>query len=320
MIVTRRSDIHVLSRPVRLCDHSGVAAPATEIPLVLGGHSFISELGNDPPLPESRHPELVESCLDHGIRWFDTTYPPERLALGRALQAVRRRDDATILAWNFFRGSSSTGSIEPPQSYQPGHIDVILDELRTDHVDALVLVPSDDLDEHLRQRELLIGWQKHGYVARLGLWVESAAALELFRGDDAFGFMVRPFNVTTATDGAIFESCRRAGRTTIATSPFVRGWELDRIVAAASARARGNPDALRSSVADLMLRFSLFQPGVDHVIVGIRKVAWVRQNADSVRRGPLSDAEQRRLRELHRIAKGRGWLGRLGRLLRRRLL
>ena len=297
-----------------------MAAPATEIPLVLGGHSFISELGNDPPVPESRHPEIVESCLNHGIRWFDTTYPPERLALGRALQAVGRRDDATILAWNFFRGSSSTGSIEPPQSYQPDHIDTILDELRTDHVDGLVLVPDGDPDEHLRQRELLIGWQRHGYVARLGLWVESAAALEVFRCDHAFGFMVRPFNITTPDDGPIFESCRRTGRTTLATSPFVRGWELDRIVAAASARGHGDPDALRPTVADLMLRFSLFQPGVERVIVGIRKVAWIQQNADSVRRGPLSDAERRHLRELRRIAKRRHWLRRLGRLLGRRLL
>jgi aryl-alcohol dehydrogenase-like predicted oxidoreductase len=295
-----------------------VAAPATEIPLVLGGHSFISELGNDPPVPESRHSELVESCLDHGVRWFDSTYQPERLALGRALQAVGRRDEATILAWNFFRNSSSAGSIAPPRSYQPGHVDLILDELRTDRVDGLVLVPCGDPDEDLRQRELLVGWQRHGYVARLGLWVESAAALELFRADDAFGFMVRPFNVTTAIDGLIFESCRRAGRTTIATSPFVRGWELDRIVAAASARGRGDPDVLRPSVADLMLRFSLFHPGVDRVIVGMRKTEWVRRNADSVRRGPLSDAEQRHLREFRRIATRRCWLGRLGRLFGRR--
>jgi aryl-alcohol dehydrogenase-like predicted oxidoreductase len=297
-----------------------VASPPTEIPLVLGGHSFISELGNDPAVPESRHPELVESCLDHGIRWFDTTYAPERIALGKALQAVERRHEATVLAWNFFRDSSSTGSIVPAQPYQPGKIDIILDELRTDRVDALVLVPSDDPDEQLRQRELLIGWQKHGYVARLGLWVESAPALELVRGDDAFGFMVRPFNVTTAEDGPLFELCRRAGRTTIATSPFVRGWELDRIVAAASARGHGGPDALRPSLADLMLRFSLFHPGVDHVVVGMRKLEWIRRNADSVRRGPLSDAEERHLRELVRVANQRSWLGRLGRLLGRRLV
>jgi aryl-alcohol dehydrogenase-like predicted oxidoreductase len=302
---------------VRLCDHSGVAAPATEIPLVLGGHSFISELGNDPPVPESRHPELVESCLDHGIRWFDTTYAPERIALGKSLQAIGRRQDATILAWNFFRDSSSPGSIVAPQPYRPGQIDIILDELRTDRVDALVLVPGDDPDEQLRQRELLIGWQKHGYVTRLGLWVESTAALEFFRGDDAFEFMVRPFNVTTAGDGPIFELCRRAGRTTIATSPFVRGWELDRIVAAASARGYGEPDALRPSLADLMLRFSLFQPGVDRVIVGMRQVEWIGRNADSARRGPLSDAEQRHLQELVRTANQRSWLGRLGRLLER---
>jgi hypothetical protein len=66
-----------------------------------------------------------------------------------------------------------------------------------------------------------------------------------------------------------------------------------------------------------MLRFSLFQPGVDRVIVGMRQVEWIGRNADSARRGPLSDAEQRHLQELVRTANQRSWLGRLGRLLER---
>ena len=53
-------------------------------PLVLGGHSFIQQLGNDPGLSEADQTRLVESCLNRGIRWFDTTYQPERIALGRA--------------------------------------------------------------------------------------------------------------------------------------------------------------------------------------------------------------------------------------------
>ena len=76
--------------------------PATDIPLVLGGHSFISQLGNDLPASDQERYAIVESCLDCGIRWFDTTYQPERIALGRVLRGLGRRHEASILAWNFF--------------------------------------------------------------------------------------------------------------------------------------------------------------------------------------------------------------------------
>ena len=41
------------------------------VPLVLGGHSFIRQLGNDPALNAGQCAELVAACLDCGITWFD---------------------------------------------------------------------------------------------------------------------------------------------------------------------------------------------------------------------------------------------------------
>ena len=72
------------------------------IPLALGGHTFISQLGNEPMPDADTQTEIVRACLDSGIRTFDTTHRPEREGLGRALEALGRRDEATIIAWNFF--------------------------------------------------------------------------------------------------------------------------------------------------------------------------------------------------------------------------
>ena len=69
--------------------------------LVLGGHSFISQLGNDPEASEEEQIAIVEACLDAGIHRFDTTYQPERRALGRMPEALGRRHEAEIYAWNF---------------------------------------------------------------------------------------------------------------------------------------------------------------------------------------------------------------------------
>src|SRR5437667_321159 len=80
--------------------------------------------------------------------------------------------------------------------------------------------------------------------------------------------------------------------------PVRRGWELDKMIAAASARGYGDVESLRPIVADLMLRFSLFQRDVDRVIIGMRKVEWIKRNVESVSKGPLTADEYRWLQRL----------------------
>jgi aryl-alcohol dehydrogenase-like predicted oxidoreductase len=287
---------------------------ATDTPLILGGHSFISQLGNDPPAPEREQLRIVESCLNHGIAWFDTTYQPERVALGNLLHTLGRRGEATILAWNFFTEFSPGDEVGLPEHYRPGHIDIILEQLRTAYVDCLVVVPLDDPEENQRQEDLVIDWRTKGYVRSLGLWISDPAVLQRDRDRNPFRFAIRPFNVTTDDAAPIFAACKAAGWETLATSPFFRGWELDRVISAASARGYGDPETLRPALADLMLRFSLFQRDVDRVIVAMRKVEWVMRNLESVSRGPLTAEERRRLQHLRGLtAKKQRWWQRLRR-------
>ena len=270
--------------------------------LILGGHSFIGQLGNDPPASEAEQRAIVAACLDGGIRGFDTTYQPERRALGNALHALGRRAEATILAWNFFTDFAPADPVGTHAAYRPGAIDAILDQLRTDWVDGLVLVPVPDREENERQIDLLKEWRRRGYVRSLGLWVEDATIVDHRRRDDSFRFAIRPFNVTTADAAPVFPACKAAGWETIATSPFFRGWELDRMVAAGGERA---------VLADAMLRYALFQEGVDRVIVAMRKVEWIGRNLASVARGPLTTDERRRLLALRRRAVTKPWWRRL---------
>jgi aryl-alcohol dehydrogenase-like predicted oxidoreductase len=279
----------------------------TPSPLVLGGHSFIGQLGNDPPATDAEQREIVETCLDRGIAWFDTTYMPERIALGRTIQALDRRDEAFILAWNFFTDFGPGDAVGKPEPYRPGHIDAILEQLRTDYVDILVVVPSGSAEENQRQQALACAWQKKGYVRALGLWVEDPGAMQWLDGQHPYRFAIRPYNIKSTDAASVFAAHKQRGCETLATSPFFRGWELDRIVAAAT-RDHGDPASLRSSVADLMLRFAVFQPDIDRVIVAMRRVEWVARNLESVARGPLSAEELQRLQELRALAvKKRPW-------------
>ena len=288
---------------------------ATEAPLVLGGHSFISQLGNDPPASAQEQRAIIEWCLDHGIHWFDTTYQPERIVLGNAFHALARRDEARILAWNFFTDFGPGDPTGQPDYYRPGHIDVILEQLRTAYVDCLVMVPLANRDENQRQLELMIEWRRKGYARSLGLWVETPEMIEHYRRENPFRFAIRPFNVTT-DDAPVFANCKLYGWETLATSPFVRGWALDRMIAEASARGYGDPETLRPVLADLMLRFSLYQGSVDRVIVAMRKVEWIRRNLESISRGPLTAEEQRWLLRLRRlVARRERWQRRARKLI-----
>lgn len=273
-------------------------APAPDVPLVLGGHSFITELGSDPPATPDEQLALVAACLDQGIRWFDTTYEPERLALGRALEQLGRRDEAVLIAWNFFGAFGPDGQGWHPREYRPDDIDAMLEQFRTDRIDRLVVHDVPDPAANVRQRDLARQWQARGFVEQLGIWHPGADAEAVFGPGNPFGFMVRPYNVTTADAAEAFAAARRLGWQTLACSPFVRGWELDKLVARAVEREGLAPVEARARLAEHMLRDSLCRPNVDRLIVAMRRPAYVAQNVQAARRGPLGEDERRWLASL----------------------
>ena len=258
-----------------------------ELPLILGGHSFIQQLGNDPRPSPQEQVALVAACLDHGLTWFDTTYQPERRALGQALAALGRRESATILAWNFFVDFDADGAVGGPAYYQPQHIEQMLEQLQTSWIDGLVVHNLEDPAENERQLALAQTWQARGYVKRLGLWNPPPQVEQVYR-PEAFSFMVCPFNITTPAASQVFAMGRALGWENLACSPFVRGWELDKL-AQRVAQAHGlSASAARRQTADILLRYALYGPQVDRLIVSIRKQVWIEPNIESVRRGPLT--------------------------------
>ena len=251
--------------------------------LVMGGHSYIGELGSDPEAPSAEQEAIVAECLDRGITTFDTTYQPERVALGRILERLGRRNEARIIAWNFFTPRERDFVKAGAEAYRPESLDTMLAELRTDRLDMLVIHGVDDPAAGAAQLDLALGWKKRGLVGSLGTWWPSADTPA-----GPFEFMVRPWNVTQLAERPVFESGQRKGWKTYACSPFVRGWKLDELAAKADVE---RPAQAKVRLADFMLRYSACQPFVDRLIVAVRKRDWVRRNLESVARGPLDPEE-----------------------------
>ena len=266
--------------------------------LVLGGHSFIEQLGSDRAASETDQVAIVERCLDNGITCFDTTYQPERVALGRALARLGRRREATIIAWNFFTDFAPGGQVGGPSHFQPHHIELMLSQLQTTHIDLLVVHAMGNPDQDLRQEQLAHEWVRQGLVGKLGTWYPGADAATVYGRSHPCSFMVRPYNITTADAAPAFAACKSLGWQNFACSPFVRGWELDKLTDSAASAMDTDRDTARTRLADLMLRYALFAPDVDRLIVAVRRPELVRINRDSESRGPLTPPERALLEKI----------------------
>ena len=228
--------------------------------LGLGGHSYIQELGNDPrPSPEEQR-ALVAACLDAGVPLFDTTYYQERVALGGLLQTLGRRDEAEITAWNFFHQPGNDDGLVRPTPYGPSHLATILDELRTDRLDVLVIHAHDEEDVLRREMELAASWRDQGRVARIALGMAEDRHIRSLPEGHPISLVFAPYNAFDRAALPVFEEAKRRGMATVAMSPFVRGWKLDEI---------GGDTAV---VADILLRWVAFQETVDRVVVSMRRV------------------------------------------------
>lgn len=265
--------------------------------LVVGGHSFIPELGNDPAIDFDGQLEIVNECLDQGINCFDTTYEPERIALGGVLEALGRRREARIIAWNFFTDNSSGEYLVRPKPFAVGHVEKLLTQLRTDYIDMLVVHPVEDGGKNKEQLEIAKSWVASGHIGRLGTWAPGDDVAERFGAENAYDFMVMSNNIRHPA-ARVFSGAKAIGWRTFATSAFGRGWLLDQLFAIAAEDASEEPEIVRARLADALLRFSLHDPYVDHLIVGIRKKEWISRNLESVSMGPLSEEERRWLFEL----------------------
>ena len=267
---------------------------STEIPLVLGGHSFISQMGNDRKPSEDALVAIVDTCLDSGIRWFDTTYLPERRALGKVLNTLGRRAEATIMAWNFFKDFGDEDDEGKPELYQAHHIDEMLEQLQTDWIDVLVIRPLEYTKRDRSQEELMQNWLESKYVKRLGIWHPEPEAEDTYLELNPFSAMVQSYNVANRRAVPAFAMAKRLSWQTIACSPFIRGWKLDELVNRALDLEPGGQKeaALRFKIADLMLRFALFGENVDRLIVAIRRLEWIVRNIESCQRGKLTEQER----------------------------
>jgi aryl-alcohol dehydrogenase-like predicted oxidoreductase len=262
-----------------------------EAKLGLGGHSFIEQLGNDPLASFEEQCEIVTACLDSGISLIDTTYYQERVALGRVMQKLGRRDEARIMAWNFFKQPGKEDELVGYTPYEEEHLQIMLEELQMEYIDILVIHVHDDSDKLRQELKLAKQWVDEGKVKQVGLGMAALSHLQQLPDDHPVSFVLAPYNAFNTAAEGLFHHAKNIGLEVIALSPFIRGWKLDEI----------GEDT--KEVSEILLRWAAWQPLAEYVVVSMRKAEWVHANLRAVERGPLTREEQTRLD---------GWVARVG--------
>jgi hypothetical protein len=128
--------------------------------------------------------------------------------------------------------------------------------------------------EHARQQELAQEWHASGRVGKLGTWWPS---LQAERGP--YDLAIYPCNPTVEDTQERFSRYKSVGWETFGTSPFVRGWELEKRVSESGKS--------KEEVAGELLRWAAFHPSVDKLIVSMRRPEWIAANLESLAKGPL---------------------------------
>ena len=216
---------------------------------------------------------------------IDTTYYQERVALGKVLQHLGRRNEAEIMAWNFFQQPGREDDLVEYTPYEPHHLDIMLGELQTGHVDVLVIHAHGDADKLRQEMALAKAWVAAGKARKVGLGMARLEHVQHLPDDHPFTFVLAPYNAFNRAAAGMFAQARAMGLGVIAMSPFIRGWKLDEI----------GED--KDVVADILLRWVASQQLVDRVIVSMRKREWVAANLRALERGPLTVDEQALLEE-----------------------
>ena len=253
--------------------------------LGLGGHSFIEELGNDPMASFQEQSAIVNACRENGMRWIDTTYYQERVALGKLLSSKALRPELFITAWNFFRQPGRENQLVGSTTYCPNSLSEQLQELQTDYVDLLVIHRSDNSADFLAELEMAKQWRDAGLIRAIGLGMARAGDITGLPEGHPISHVLAPYNAFDTRAVDLFREAKTAGITTVAMSPFTRGWNLDKL------------GGDRKTLASLLLRWVTSQDIVDIVFLAMRRLEWVVANREAEDQGLLSEGESEIVRE-----------------------
>ncbi len=268
----------------------------------------------DPALDDREVAALLDGALELGVNVFDTarSYGESEARLGRLL---RGRRDQVVLSTKVGYGIAGVPDWSG-EAVRRG-VDEALVRLGTDVIDVVhlhscpaeVLVGSDVV-------AALDGAVRAGKV-RVAAYSGDNADLDVALGLGVFGAVQTSLNLCDQRAVRVLDRARRAGVAVIAKRPVANApWRfVDRPVGDECepywVRWRGlGLDPGDVAWDELAIRFTAHLRGVSTAVVGTRRLAHLRRNAEHVARGPLPAERVHGIRSRF-DERGYAWPGRV---------
>ena len=284
-------------------------------------------LGQASGVPEPEIHSLLHRAFDLGITYFDSSpgYMESEVILGRALKSIPR--EKLILSTKIALASSMPG--EPIKSMRPEKVkeavDRSLTRLQTDYIDIMLLAVAGPehfdvvVNQHL---PVLQNLQRSGKIRFIG-------SSELSRSDGSHEWlkkilptglidvaMVAHNMINQCAQEEVFPHCAKndIGVINIFTVRRVLGIPgrleevltdlIQRNVVSEDAVDLNRPleflleDGEAGSLIEAAYRYASYTPGVTTVMNGANEIPWLEENVHNIQKGPISERNRRRLREI----------------------
>jgi aryl-alcohol dehydrogenase-like predicted oxidoreductase len=273
-------------------------------------------------LDRSKAESILRRAFDLGVTLFDTADMYDRgvneALVGETLHDVRHRVVIATKVGNRWRPDGSGWDWDPTEKYILQAVRASLRRLKTDYIDLYQLhggTIDDPAEETVRAFERLL---KDGTIRAWGISsirpnvVRRYAAMAESGTAGLSSEMVQYSVLDRRPEEEILETARRAGFGVLVRGAAAGGLLAGRPPAGkppaeylglGESEVRAAQDALRAicgsdkEMAQTAIRFALSHPAVTAVAAGASSAAQVEVNVAAAGQPPLSEADQRALRE-----------------------
>ena len=240
-------------------------------------------------LPEAAAVELLQKALDSGINFFDTArlYGTSEQIMGKAFHDCW---DSVVLCTKCRHLRDGSGNL-PPENQLKSFIERSLSEslaaLQTDRVEVFMLHQADpEILANETIATVFADLKKAGIIRATGVSTYTAADSRQALAAGAWDVIQLPYNLLDQRQGEVFGEAATKGVGLVVRSVLMkgllssRGRNLHPALSGVERHIMGYRDFLTKDFPDLpalATKFALSQPEVASVLVGMDRMAYLRE-------------------------------------------
>jgi aryl-alcohol dehydrogenase-like predicted oxidoreductase len=269
--------------------------------------------------------EIIHAALEEGINYFDTAdlydHGLNEEILGRTLKDVREEVVIATKAGNRWNQEGNGWSWDPSKSYIKEAVKNSLKRMGTDYIDLYQLhggTMEDTITETIEAFEEL---KAEGYIRSYGISSIRPNVIREYMNKSSIDSVMMQYSILDRRpEEESLPLLHQHGISVVTRGPLAKGLLSNRALEKASAamKDKGYLDyswaeltqllqlmkekfAASRSMTEIALQYNLANPAVTAVVAGASSPAQLKENAQAVKRPPLSSEEVSFIKEIAKL-------------------